>query len=272
MAKPTLLLDAHLKALRLPTFLREYDKVARHCAQEGLDGSRYLFRLCELELLDREQRAVERRSKAARFPVVKSLETFEFRAIPSVNKRLVLELARSEYLDRRENVLALGNSGTGKTHLALALGLAACQKGYRVRFTTAAALVNERLEARDDKRLLRFQKQLAKQDLLIVDELGYVPLSKTGAELLFEIFSQRYEQASDARDLESALQRMDRDLRVRTADRRAARSTDPPRPHPGAERRELSPRTQQESPPARGHPGVLTSPPHCRVPPLHPTA
>ena len=93
MAKPTLLLDAHLKALRLPTFLREYDKVARHCAQEGLDGSRYLFRLCELELLDREQRAVERRSKAARFPVVKSLETFEFRAIPSVNKRLVLELA-----------------------------------------------------------------------------------------------------------------------------------------------------------------------------------
>ena len=85
-----------------------------------------LFRLCELELLDREQRAVERRIKAARFPVLKSLETFEFRAIPSVNKRLVLELARSEYLDRRENVLALGNSGTGKTHLALALGLAAC--------------------------------------------------------------------------------------------------------------------------------------------------
>ena len=186
MAKPTLLLDAHLKVLRLPTFLREYDTVARQCAQEGLDCSRDLFRLCELELLDREQRAVERRIKAARFPVLKSLETFEFRAIPSVNKRLVLELARSEYLDRRENVLALGNSGTGKTHLALALGLAACQKGYRVRFTTAAALVNERLEARDDKRLLRFQKQLAKQDLLIVDELGYVPLSKTGAELLFE--------------------------------------------------------------------------------------
>ena len=195
-AKPTLLLEAHLKALRLPTFLREYDKVARHCAQEGLDCPRYLFRLCELELLDREQRAIERRIKAARFPVLKSLETFEFRAIPSVNKRLVLELTRSEYLDRRENVLALGNSGTGKTHLALALGLAACQKGYRVRFTTAAALVNELLEAPDDKRLLRFKKQLAKQDLLIVDELGYVPLSKTGAELLFEIFSQRYEQAS----------------------------------------------------------------------------
>ena len=108
----------------------------------------------------------------------------------------MLELTRAEYLDRRENVVALGNSGTGKTHLALALGVAACQKGYRVRFTTAAALVNELREARDDKRLLRFQTQWAKQDLLIVDERGYVPLSKTGAELLFEILSQRYEQAS----------------------------------------------------------------------------
>ena len=244
MTKPTLLLEAHLKALRLPTFLREYDKVARHCAQEGLDCPRYLFRLCELELLDREQRATERRIKAAKLPVLKSLETFEFRAIPSVNKRLVLELTRSEYLDRRENVLALGNSGTGKTHLALALGLAACQKGYRVRFTTAAALVNELLEARDDKRLLRVQKQLAKQDLLIVDELGYVPLSKTGAERLFEIFSQRYEQASTLVTSNLPFNEWT-ELRLRTPHRRAARSTDPPRPHPGAERRE------RESPP--GH-------------------
>ena len=196
MPTSTLLLDAHRKALRLPTFVREYDTVARHCAQEGLDCPRYLFRLCELELLDREQRATERRIKAATFPVLKSFETCTFRAIPSLNKRRVLELARSEYLDRRENVVALGNAGTGKTHCALALGLAAGQKGYRVRFTTAAALVNELLEARDEKRLLRVQRQLAKQDLLIVDELGYVPLSTTGAELLFEIFSQRYEQAS----------------------------------------------------------------------------
>ena len=101
MAKPfTLLLDAHLKALRLPTFLREYDKVARHCAQEGLDCPRYLFRLCELELLDREQRAVERRIKAARFPVLKSLETFEFRAIPSVNKRVGGEFVRIRSIAR----------------------------------------------------------------------------------------------------------------------------------------------------------------------------
>ena len=196
MARAKVLLEEHLKALRLPTFLREYDKLARECAAEGADYPRYLLRLSELELLDRERRATERRIKAAKFPVVKTLDTFEFPALPKLNKKLVLELARCEFIDRRENVLALGNSGTGKSHLALALGMAACQGGYRVRFTTAAALVNELLEARDERRLLRFQKQLAKQDLLIIDELGYVPLSKTGSELLFEIFSQRYEQGS----------------------------------------------------------------------------
>ena len=193
MARAKVLLQEHLKALRLPTFLREYDKLARECAAEGADYPRYLLRLSELELLDRERRATERRIKAAKFPVTKTLDTFDFLALPKLNKRLVLKLARCEFIDRRENVLALGNSGTGKTHLALALGMAACQGGYRVRFTTATALVNELLEARDERRLLRFQKQLAKQDLLIIDELGYVPLSKTGAELLFEVFSQRYE-------------------------------------------------------------------------------
>ena len=109
---------------------------------------------------------------------------------------LVLELARCEYIERRENVIALGPSGTGKTHVALGLGLAACQKGLSVGFTTAAALVHELLEARDERRLLRLQKQLAAYRLLIIDELGYVPLSPTGAELLFEVFSQRYERGS----------------------------------------------------------------------------
>ena len=108
----------------------------------------------------------------------------------------MLELARCEYLERRENVIALGNAGTGKSHIALGLGLAACQKGLAVGFTTAAALVHELLEARDEKRLLRLQRQLAACKLLIVDELGYVPLSPTGAELLFEVFSQRYERGS----------------------------------------------------------------------------
>jgi DNA replication protein DnaC len=193
---PQVLLEHHLKQLRLPTFLREYDKVARQCAAEGVDYPRYLLRLTEQELLDRERRATERRIHQARFPVVKSLDTFEFIAIPAVNKALVLELARCEFLLRRENVLLLGNSGTGKTHLALALGLSACQHGHHVRFTTAAAMVHELLEARDEKRLLRYQKQMAGYELLIVDELGFVPLSKSGAELLFEVFSQRYERGS----------------------------------------------------------------------------
>ena len=193
---PQVLLAHHLKALRLPTFLREYDKLARQCAAEGVDHSRYLLRLAELEMIDRERRTVERRIKEARFPAVKSLDCFDFTAIPSLNKTLVLELARSEYVARRENVIALGNSGTGKTHVAIGLGLAACQKGLAVGFTTAAALVHELIEARDEKRLLRLQRQLTGYKLLIIDELGYVPLSPTGAELLFEVISQRYERGS----------------------------------------------------------------------------
>jgi DNA replication protein DnaC len=193
---PQVLLNHHLKALKLPTFLREYDKVARQCATEGVDHVRYLLRLVELELIDRERRTVERRIKEARFAAVKSLDSFDFQALPSLNKLLVLELARSEYVVRRENIIAVGNSGTGKTHIALGLGLAACQKGLSVGFVTAAALVHELIEARDEKRLLRLQRQLAGYKLLIIDELGYVPLSQAGAELLFEVFSQRYERGA----------------------------------------------------------------------------
>jgi DNA replication protein DnaC len=193
-AVPQVLLAHHLKALKLPTFLREYDKQARQCASEGVDHTGYLLRLAELELLERERRSVERRIRQARFPAVKSLDSFDFAAIPSLNKLLVLELARCEYVERRENVIALGNSGTGKTHVALGLGLAACQKGLAVGFVAAAALVHELLEAREERRLLRLQKQLAAYKLLIVDELGYVPLSPSGAELLFEVFSRRYER------------------------------------------------------------------------------
>ena len=193
---PELLLAHHLKTLRLPTFLREHDKQARICAVEGVDHVRYLARLTELELIDRERRMVERRIKSAKFPAVKSLDSFDFKAIPALNKMMVLELARCEWIERQENVIALGPSGTGKTHVALGLGLAACQKGLPVAFVTAAALVNELMEARDEKRLLRLQRQLAKVKLLIIDELGFVPLSKTGAELLFELISQRYERGS----------------------------------------------------------------------------
>src|SRR5438477_9412986 len=166
MDTPQVLLDHHLKTLRLPTFLREYDRVAQQCAAEGVDFPRYLLRLSELELLDRERRATERRIRQAKFDVVKSLDTFDCLAIPSLNKALVLDLARCEFIERKENVLALGNSGTGKTHIGLALGLAACQQGFRVRFTTAASLVHELIEARDEKRLLRYQKNLARQELV----------------------------------------------------------------------------------------------------------
>ncbi len=193
---PQLLLDHHLKTLKLPTFLREYSKLARQCAAEGLDHVQFLARLVELELIDRERRMIERRIKAARFPAVKSIDSFDFKAIPSLNKMRVLEMARCEWIERRENVIALGPSGTGKTHIALGLGLAACQKGLAVGFTTAAALVHELMEARDERRLLRLQKQLVRHKLLIIDELGFVPLSKTGAELLFETISQRYEQGA----------------------------------------------------------------------------
>lgn len=193
---PQVLLQHHLKKLRLPTFLGEYSKLAQQCAAEKKDHVQYLLRLCELELIERERRMIERRIKAAKFPATKSLDSFDFKAIPSLNKPLVLELARCEYIDKYQNIIALGPSGTGKTHVALGLGLAACQKGLKVRFITAASLVHELIEAVDERRLQRFQKQLTSQNLLIIDELGFVPLSKTGAELLFEVISQRYERGS----------------------------------------------------------------------------
>ena len=193
---PQILLDHRLKSLRLPTVLREYGKLARQAAVEGLDHVQFLARLIELEMIDRERRMIERRIKAAKFPAVKSLDSFDFKAIPALNKMQVLELARCEWIDRRENVIALGPSGTGKTHIALGLGLSACQKGLSVGFVTAAALVHELMEARDERRLLRLQKQMVGYKLLIIDELGFVPLSKTGAELLFELISQRYERGA----------------------------------------------------------------------------
>ena len=193
---PQILLNHRLKSLRLPTVLREYGKLAKQAAAEGLDHVQFLARLIELEMIDRERRMIERRIKVAKFPAVKSLDSFDFKAIPALNKMQVLELARCEWVERRENVIALGPSGTGKTHIALGLGLSACQKGLSVGFVTAAALVHELMEARDERRLLRLQKQMVSHKLLIIDELGFVPLSKTGAELLFELISQRYERGA----------------------------------------------------------------------------
>ena len=163
---------------------------------DNADHLTYLLQLSELELLERERKAAERRLKAARFPVLKSLETFDFAARPSVNKVMVSQLARCEFIDRRENVLFVGNPGTGKSHLAIALAAAACAKGYRVRFFRVTELVTQLIEARDEHGLLRLKSQLAKLDLLVLDELGYAAASKVGAELLFDVISTAYERPS----------------------------------------------------------------------------
>ena len=149
-----------------------------------------------MELIDRECRMIERRIKAAKCLSAKSLHSFDFKIMLSLNKPLTMDLARCDYLDRRENIIAQGSSGTGKTHIALGLGLAACQRGVKVRFTTAAALVHDLIEAQDERRLHRLKKQLTSQNLLIINKLGFVPLSKSGAELLFELISQCYERGS----------------------------------------------------------------------------
>jgi len=192
----TLLLRHHLKVLKLPTMLRDYAAVAAACGQERVDYAGFLLRLAERELLERERKATERRLKEAAFPVVKTIDTFDFTARPSLNETLVRELLRGEYLDRRENVLLVGNPGTGKTHLATALGFAACTAGKRVRFTSTTALVTLLLEMRENRSLQRFHKQLERLDLLILDELGYVPFAKAGAELLFDVVARAYERSS----------------------------------------------------------------------------
>jgi DNA replication protein DnaC len=194
--KSTLLLQHYLKTLKLPTMLSEYAKLAAVCESDRSDYPGYLLRLAEREVQDRELRAAERRVKAARFPVVKTLDTFDFRAQPSINEALVRELIRGDYLDRTENVLLIGNSGTGKTHLATALAFAACQQGRRVRFHTVTGLVTQLLERREDRQLERFHQQLERHHLLVLDELGYVPFTKAAAELLFEIVSRAYERTS----------------------------------------------------------------------------
>jgi len=194
--KPQVLLKHYLKKLKLPTMLREYEAVAATCAKENADYVSFLLRLIEREALDREKRSAERRVKNARFPLLKTLDTFDFLAQPSIKQKQVRELMAGEYVDRRENVLFVGNSGTGKTHLASALGFAGCMQGRKVRFFTVKALVTQLLEMAEQRQLERTLKQLERQDILILDELGYVPFSRTGAELLFEVISRAYERLS----------------------------------------------------------------------------
>ncbi len=155
-----------------------------------------MLQLCELELLDREKRSAQRRLRFARFPNHKTLDDFKFESQPSLNRLMVAELMRCQYIEQRESVILIGNPGTGKTHVATALAIEACHRGYQVRFYRVTELVTQLMEAREERQLLRMKAQLAKLDLLVLDELGYVPASKLGAELLFDVISTAYERQS----------------------------------------------------------------------------
>ena len=197
MTPPTaLLLKANLKQLKLPTMLAEHEKLAREAAERDEPYDNYLLRLTELEVAARAANVLKARIKQADFPVHKDFDTYDFSAMPALSKPKILELARGEWLDQRANCCFIGNAGTGKTHLAIALGLAACRQGRRVRFFTAANLVNRLEEAQKQYQLERVLAQLDKTDLLIVDELGYLSFSRVGAELLFQVFTDRYERKS----------------------------------------------------------------------------
>jgi DNA replication protein DnaC len=194
--KSVVLLKHHLKSLKMPTMNSECEKIAARCATENVDHLGFLLQLCEVELLDRERRAADRRLKAAKFPTYKTLDNFDFTTQPSVNKPLITELTRCAYVEQRENILLVGNAGTGKTHLATALAVEACGRGKRVRFWRVTELITQLMEAREERSLARMKAQLAKLDLLVLDELGYVPASKLGAELLFDVISTAYERTS----------------------------------------------------------------------------
>ncbi len=194
--KSLVLLRHHLKLLRLPTVHDECEKLATRCAQENVDHLAFLLQLCELELLEREKRSTQRRLRFARFPNYKTLDTFRFESQSSLNRLLVSELMRCQFIEQRESVILIGNPGTGKTHVATALAIEACHRGYQVRFYRVTELVTQLMEAREERLLLRLKAQLAKLDLIVLDELGYVPASKLGAELLFDVISTAYERQS----------------------------------------------------------------------------
>jgi len=191
-----MLLRVNLKQLKLPAMGAEYEKLAREAAEANEDYEQYLLRLTELEVAARASNAVQARIRAAGFPVLKDFDTFDFTAVPSLSKPKVLELARGEWIEQRTNTCLIGSPGTGKTHLAIALGLAACRQGKRVRFATAATLVTRLEEAQKQYQLDRVLAQLDRVDLLICDELGYLSFSRAGAELLFQVFADRYERRS----------------------------------------------------------------------------
>lgn len=190
------ILEAHLRSLKLPTMLAQWREVARQCADTDASHAEFLELLAEREVNARQSKAIERRLRQAGIPAAKELADFDFTAVPKVNKKRVLDLGRGEFIDKHENIVLVGAPGVGKSHLAMALGREACRRGRRVRFFTAAGLVNTYVEAREQRQILRLETQIGKCDLIIVDELGYIPLDKHGAEYLFGFFSRCYERTS----------------------------------------------------------------------------
>ena len=188
------LLESYLRQLRLPSFVRNYQAFASDAARSNLDYTRYLLALAEQEVNKREQNRIQKRVKLARFPVLKELADFDFSALPTLNKAQVLDLSRGEYIRKREPIVFIGNPGLGKTHLAISLALSACRQGRKVRFWTAAGLVNELLLAQDEHRLHRFISAALKLDLIVLDELGFIPFSASGAHALFTFCSEVYER------------------------------------------------------------------------------
>jgi len=190
------LLKSHFKALRMPTMLRESATVARQIGAQHGSYELYLQQLAELEVQQRKAGAIARRLKQAKFPVTKEISDFDFVAIPKLNKKRLIDLAQCGFIDLRSNIIFNGAPGTGKTHLAIALGREACRRGYKARFFTACGLANLYREAREERQVLKLEKQIQSHDLIILDELGYIPLDRHGAEHLFGFFSQCYEQVS----------------------------------------------------------------------------
>lgn len=190
------MLVKQLRELRLPSFVEHWRRIEEESQRRGASYAEFLAELVNHESTDRTDRRVARRIQDAKFPSLKTLDTFEFDKQPSVDKDVVLGLARGDFVERRENVVLLGEIGTGKTHLASAIGFACCQRGMRVRFLTAADLTTLLVESKSVDRLSRRLDQLARFDLIIMDELGYVPFDRAGADLLFTFITRIYEQRS----------------------------------------------------------------------------
>ena len=189
-------LKANLKDLKLSAMAKEIEVSLRQASESGIGYEEFLLDLTRAEIQSRASNRLKRRIREARFPLIKPLETFDLHAVPDLDIRVFRELAACEFIKERRNVIFLGSSGTGKTHMATALGLEACKNNFRTRFVTCYGLVNELIEAREERELQRLLQRYSRYDLLILDELGYIPFSKEGAELLFQVLAERHEKGS----------------------------------------------------------------------------